>query len=160
MPPKGARLLKLLAQHDLIPRHAAPSPADLIELEAYIASEPDLIRLTADKRARQASDRSRRAKVDPAFAARVAHLASHPEEARPEEVSRKLIIAVFVHKYGRRAGGAIKLGGFRCFKGVPVTLTDASGSRTVWQHVDTVCWIDDQGCRHGDLAVRTRRSCF
>ncbi|MBP1807460.1 hypothetical protein [Rubellimicrobium aerolatum] len=157
MTPKGARLLKRLIQHDLVPRRPGAGAANFTELDAYINLEAELVRRTIERRAQKEAGRQSRAEAVTTFAARVAHLVHNPEDARPEELSRKLIMAVFLQKFGKGVGGSVTLGGIRCFKGFPQDDPAETDWEQRWQNLDTIYWLDATGFRHGDLTARRHR---
>ncbi|MCW3782999.1 hypothetical protein [Defluviimonas salinarum] len=156
--PAGARLLKRLFEAGMIPQRRKASPKDLSALEAYIASEPDLVERSRALRTSRTAAKEARDAAWRAMDERAQAIAADPGIARAEEISAALIDRVFIHLRGYGAGGTIRLAGMECHKMLDRYLSNSGKTRST----TAVCWwIDEEGQRHGDpapLSIPNRRS--
>lgn len=149
--PKGARLLARFIQAGALSfsRKIDPETADVTALEAYGAREEERLAASQELRDERAARRAAKEAAWAELDARARHLAEHPEEARPEELSRGLIDRIFIHVpgYGYGRGGVIVLGGLSCHKDFDRYTSNSGKTRSV---TPVIWWIDVDGVRQGD----------
>jgi hypothetical protein len=146
--PKGARLLLRMLEAGMIPQHAGTAYLRRApDLAAYAAREEELARLTLERAARNPEQVKRETEeAAAARKARIAHLAKHPEEARPEEIKRWMIDQVFIARHGFGAGGVMEFGDVTCHKKIHHWVSNKG-----YRHTEIVIWwTDKNGRRWGD----------
>lgn len=137
-----------------------PLDADVSALEAYGAQEAALLERSEELRRERDAKREAREAAWAALNDRARHLVQHPEEVRPEELSRDLIDRVFLHSpdHGYGKGGSLVLGGLSCHKSFDYYVLNSGKTRRT---TPLVWWFDAEGKRHGDAdpdPVKNRRS--
>ncbi|MCE6959307.1 hypothetical protein LAZ40_09615 [Cereibacter sphaeroides] len=160
--PKGAGLFVRFIREGLMPfsRKVDPTTVDLSALEAYASREDELLDASRMLREERQAKQDARDAAWKAMNDRARHLALHPEEARPEELTARLIDAVFYNSpaFGPGRTGSMVLGGLTCHKDRDTWVSNSGKSRkTTW----TVWWIDADGVRRGDpepVRLLNRRS--
>jgi hypothetical protein len=150
--PKGAKLLLRMLEAGLIPQHAGTSSFRRApDLEAYAAREEGIARLTIERAARDPEAVWREAEAEAAARkARIAHLAQHPEDAKPEDIKRWMIDQVFVARHGYGVGGEMQLGDVTCHKEIH-HWTSNKGYRNA---EIVIWWTDKTGKRWGDAPFK------
>ena len=142
----AALLLRMLKAGLILQKPGTEHPGVAPDLESYAAVDLRVLPVARDE-VESTEDLASvvRARKE-AWLARVTHLASHPDEAHPSEVTRALIDRVFVAMYGYGVGGTIELGGVRCHKELHHWV---SNKNRRWVDV-IVWWMDSTGKRRGD----------
>lgn len=145
--PAGARLLKRAFEAGLIPQRSRKASQDLSSLDAYIASEARLVEdALAAREAAARQDEARESQRE-ALRERSAHLAAHPEDARPEEINRQLVNEVIIRAKGLGRSGEIELAGFLCCKRIHRSVSNRGNAK---EPIYEIWWIGPDGVRFGD----------
>lgn len=147
----------------MIEQRRKSSSKDLSRLDAYIASEDDLLArtasLAAEREASRASARASRDAERQALEQRAAHLAEYPEHARLEEIDRVFVTSprteypgvagefMKLKRYGHGFGGEIEMAGCLCRKDIGHYVSNSGKTRRPVIHIS---WTTPDGTRHGD----------
>jgi hypothetical protein len=131
----------------MIPQKRKSSSKATSELDAYIASEAELRTRSRALRQQRADAAAAKGKAWIELDIRTKHLADHPDDAIPSEITRTVIDRVFIHAKGHGSGGTMTIGGLTCHKVLDRYTSNSGKTRSASVRI---YWQDAEGKFHGD----------